>query len=61
MAESTIPMPEPEPEPEPEPMHSNSPKVDEDSKIFVIFGSVSECIGLYLFDTNSDAVEKIAV
>jgi hypothetical protein len=42
MAESAIPMPEPEPEP----MHSNSPKVDEDSKIFVIFGSVSECIGL---------------
>jgi hypothetical protein len=57
MAESANPMPEPEPEP----MHSKSPKVDEDSKIFGIFGNVSVNVLDYLFDTNSDAVEKIAV
>jgi hypothetical protein len=51
MAESTITKPktrpetEPEPEPEPGQSESNNPDVD-DSKIFVIFGNVSESIGL---------------
>jgi hypothetical protein len=47
MAESTIPKTEPEPEPEPRQSQSNNPDVD-DSKIFVIFGNVSESIELLI-------------
>jgi hypothetical protein len=47
MAESAIPKPEPEPE-------TSRPTV-EDSKIYSVFGTVSECIGL-LAGSNFDAV-----